>query len=95
MDERAATEIYSAEALVRYLTGMFYALLIALGLMAFGIDIQRDVAPADKGWELFAVLLVVYAFMLLAIIKHYRIMRIKEVEIVFSATYQNRELLDL
>jgi len=30
--------------------------------------------------------------MLLAITVHFRVMRIREVEIVFSATYQHREL---
>jgi hypothetical protein len=97
VDERAATEIYSAEALVRYLTGMFYALLIALILMAIvGLPIQWLLAPTNWGWVvLFGVLVVVYVAMLLAIIRHYRIMRIKEVEIVFSATYRHRELFEL
>lgn len=92
LDDRAAQEIYSAEALVRYLTGMFYALIIALVLMAIGIASQLVLAPSDKNWWPFLILLGAYLLMLLAIIRHYRIMRIKEVEIVFSATYRHREL---
>lgn len=93
-DERAASEIYSAEAQVRYLAGMFYALCIAMGLMLTGFAIRLALAPSDWSWLLFVVFFVAYAVMLLAIIRHYRVMRIKEVEIVFSATYRHRELFE-
>ena len=69
VDERAATEIYSAEALVRYLTGMFYALLLAMSLMALGLVKQLVPQLADKGWWLFLVLLVAYMLMFLPIIR--------------------------
>lgn len=94
VDERAAGEIYSAEALVRYLAGMFYSLLLVLMLMLAGLVLRLVLRPNDLGWVYFLILLVVYLAMLLAILRHYRIMRLKEVEIVFSATYHHRELFE-
>jgi hypothetical protein len=93
-DERAATEIYVAEALNRYLTGMFYSLLIALGLMAAGLAIQLVSGPGGAGLAVFVLMFLVYAAMLLVIVRQYRVSRIKEVSIVFGATYRHRQLFD-
>jgi type IV secretory pathway VirB3-like protein len=88
LDKDAAAEMYSAEALCRYISGMFYALLFALVaiLMALVfIHIARLVL---------AILLVVYAVAFAAILANYRFLRIKEVKTVFSVAFCKRDSLE-
>jgi hypothetical protein len=94
VDERAAAEIHSAEALNRYLTGMFYSLLLSLFLMATGLAIHLIFWPGNTSWVVFLVLFVIYIAMFLAIVRQFRISRIKEAEIVFSTTYRHRDLFE-
>jgi hypothetical protein len=40
------------------------------------------------------IVLAVYLFMIVEILAHYRFLRIKEVEVVFAASYKNRDLFE-
>ncbi|MBN1139945.1 MAG: hypothetical protein JXM73_25475 [Anaerolineae bacterium] len=94
VDERASSEFYAVEALCRYLTGIFYSLLITLILVALGLIAQWALGRAHIDWVLFGAMFLIYLLMLWAVLRHYRIMRIKEAGIVFSATYHHRRLFE-
>lgn len=93
VDERAANEIYSAEALSRYLTGMFYSLVLATILSVLGFFVQVGLGRPPVAWATFAGAVAVYVALIVMILWHYRPIRIKEAGIVFSATYHNRNKL--
>lgn len=82
LDERSATDIYSAEALSRYVSGMFYALAISLGLVLVNTVLHRF--PVAM-----IVVAVAYFFGILVIILNFRFLRVKEVELVFAASLRN------
>jgi hypothetical protein len=94
VDPRAAAEITVAEAFNRYLTGMFYALWIGIGLMAAGLGIQWASGSGGAAWVLFLLALLAYLAMLLVIARQFRVSRIKEVSTVFAATYYHRALFE-
>jgi hypothetical protein len=91
-DARAAEEMYAAESLCRYIAGMFYALCFA----SFSLLIPIVVSYLVLGQVLIGLIIVVaiYLFMIAEILAHYRYLRIKEVEIVFAASYKNRALFE-
>lgn len=89
-DQRAANEIYSTEALSRYISGMYYALLIASFLIA-SVGTLRFLASGRMTVGLL-IMLSLYLFAILGILKNFRFIRIKEVEIMFAASFKNRHL---
>lgn len=91
-DPRAADEIYAAESLSRYIAGMFYALCFACISLLVTI-ITSYLASGSLLMGLF-VLWFAYLFVIGTILAHYRFIRIKEVEIVFAASFRNRLLLE-
>jgi len=91
-DENAANEIYAAEALTRYIAGMFYALLFA-SILIVGTIIMRYLFLGEWVIVLF-VLLAAYLFAIFIIIQRFRKMRIREVEVVFAISYKNRALFE-
>jgi hypothetical protein len=91
-DERSSVEIYAAEALSRYISGMFYALSFAfLMLLTVAVIIFLQLGKIQIG---LLIILLSYLFAILVIIRQFRFIRIKEVEIVFAASYKNRSLFD-
>jgi hypothetical protein len=88
-DEHAATELYSAESLSRYISSMFYALFLALILVSsiVVLNLIEGVFLAH-----IALLLFTYFVAILVILRNYRFIRIKEVEALFAASYKNRSL---
>jgi hypothetical protein len=91
-DERAADEMYAAESLSRYLAGMFYALCFAcFSLLVTIIASYLMLAQVQVG---LIIILVIYFFIIVEILAHYRFIRIKEVEIVFAASFRNKEYLE-
>lgn len=90
VDEKAAREIYSAEALSRYISGIFYALVIAACLLVVTVILHFVIFSK----VMIFLLLVLFAYFLaiLAILRHFRFIRIKEVEIVFAATFKNKSM---
>jgi len=89
-DERSANEIYSAEALTRYMSSMFYALLISSGLIFLTLIINYFYT-----WKMrvgLVIILIIYLISLISIVRHFRFIRIKEVEAVFAACLINKSL---
>ena len=89
-DERAANEIYAAEALSRYIAGMFYALFFASILLLAVIIFSTN----STGQLLMVAILLAYVLAIIVIIQNFRRIRIKEVEAIFAASYKNRSLFE-
>jgi hypothetical protein len=86
-DESAKGEIYAAEALTRYISGMFYALLVSFGALGGALIC---LIHSGKGMWGIVVILAAYLFAGLVILRRFRTIRVKEVEAVFAASYRNR-----
>jgi hypothetical protein len=91
-DEKSANEVYVAEALTRYMSGMFYALVFAF-LMILVTVILRYVLDGETMVGLIIVLCF-YLFAIGAILSRFRSIRAKEVETVFAASFKNRPLFE-
>jgi hypothetical protein len=91
-DEKSANEVYAAEALTRYMSGMFYALVFAF-LMILVTVILRYVFDGETMVGLIIVLCF-YLFAIGAILSRFRSIRAKEVGIVFAACFKNRHLFE-
>lgn len=89
-DALAATEIYSAESLSRYISGMFYALAAACTMVVLLI-VSRLLG--GKGLEIGLLsLAAAYVVGMLTILANFRFVRVKEVETIFAASFKNRHL---
>ena len=89
VDERAANEIYAAEALSRYISGTFYSLVIASCLLLVTAVLNHG----SLGIMIpLLLIVVVYVLAISAILNFFRFIRIKEVEIVFAATFRHRSI---
>ena len=91
-DERAANEIYAAESLCRYISGMFYALVASAVLIVLVLFAQTIMLQMPN--IVFIILLLGYMISIFGILVNYRFMRIKEVQTVFYSTYTNRDLFE-
>lgn len=89
-DPAAGADIYSAESLSRYISGMFYALATASAILVL-LGISRMVAGVGLGVAV-PVAVVAYVAGLVAILANFRFIRIKEVETIFAAAFKNRHL---
>ena len=89
-DPLAAAEVYAAESLSRYISGMFYALATAFVTVVVVVG-ARLVTGVAVGFAL-TVLATGYVLGILAILANFRFIRIKEVEIIFAACFKNRHL---
>ena len=78
-DERTIIEDYAAEAMCRYISGMFYALFVSLGLLIANAALTR-LSPV------MIVLGLCYLVGILIILLNFRLLRVKEVETVFAAS---------
>jgi hypothetical protein len=92
-DLAAAAEIYSAESLSRYISGMFYALVIAV-LLLLTLVVARLSAGVDVGVALL-IFIATYVAGIVAILANFRFIRIKEVETIFAASFKNRNLFNV
>lgn len=88
-DPKAAEEIYSAEALCRHISGMFYALTTSLAAM-LSVNIAIWTTRGSPSFVL-ALIVTVYLVGIVVILSNFRFMRLKEVETVFAASYRNRD----
>jgi hypothetical protein len=90
-DERSANEIYAAESVTRYISGMFYALILSF------VSILLPTIPrylSGQSITGIGLLLVAYFLAIVVIVQHFRFIRIKEVETVFAASFKNREIFE-
>jgi hypothetical protein len=85
-DEVTANEIFAAEALTRYISGMFYALAFAFFLIF--ITIILIYFYSKKINLFFAIIFFAYSFSISAILMNLRFIRIKEVATVFTAHFK-------
>lgn len=87
----AMNEIFAAQALSRYIAEMFFALLLSIVLMVLAFFIRivflKLFIPA-----IIIILLSGYLLALLLILRHYRFIRIKEVETVFASSFRFKEI---
>ena len=91
-DKKAGSEIYAAEALVRYLSGMFYALSLAFLLILATIVLRYVIfGQAIVG---LIIVLCVYLSAIGAVMARFRFVRIREMETVFAASFKNRRLFE-
>jgi len=88
-DPKAAEEVYSAEALCRHISGMFYALAASMVAM-ISVNIAIWVSRGTPSFVLTFVVLV-YFVAIIVILSNFRFMRLKEVDTVFAASYRNRD----
>lgn len=80
-------ELYTAESINRYISGMFYSLSISFIFILITI-------PFQSKFEIIIILLLVllsYLTALLNILSRFRFIRIKEVQTLFDACYKNKE----
>ena len=101
-DERAANEIYSAESLCRYISGMFYALVSSTALIIIVLVFQLIALIFFKNFRentnFISSIIILFLFLvgnllaIFGILANYRFMRIKEVQTVFFGAYKNRKL---
>jgi len=95
VDEKSANEIYIAEALSRYMVGMFYSLCFSSVLMLINVISVSVVSGPTTSAVLFLIIFfILYLWATSIIVQHFRLIRIKEVETVFDATFVNREKLE-
>ncbi len=89
-DKMAANEIYTAESMTRYISGMFYALVLSCIALLITVIAQHIL----YGQAMAGLLMILLAYILCiwAIVRRFRDIRIKEVETVFTASLKNREL---
>jgi hypothetical protein len=91
-DARATEEMYAAESMSRYIAGMFYALCFSfISLLATVIAYYLVSGKLMVG---LVIILAAYLFIIAVILGNYRFIRIKEVEIVFAASFRNRVLFE-
>lgn len=92
VDKRAASEINAAEALSRYVAAMFFALALASPLILATI-ILHYIHFGEIVIGL-VIILLAYLFAVIVILNYLRFLRIKEVEIVFAASYKNKSIFE-
>ena len=90
-DERAAEEMYAAEALSRYIAGMFYALCLAFVSMLITVIVSYIVSHQILTGLI--IVLCAYFLVIVVILAHYRLIRIKE-EVVFAASLRNKSIFE-
>lgn len=89
-DEKAAREIYIAESVTRYISGMFHALAIAV--IAIAITIIAQIYLSVPVTASLLILGIAYVVFIVLIVRRFRDIRIKEVETVFAASLINRKI---
>jgi hypothetical protein len=83
-------EILTAENISRYLANIFYSLVLSL-FMSVVVFLYKVLLLEEYSFILTAVIMF-YAFSIYEILKNFRIVRIKEAMVVFTASYKNKHL---
>lgn len=93
-DAQAGIEIQYAESLSRYISSMFYAIVfsIVVGVVTLFVTIFSG---HNIGTIILLILFIIgYLCFVVVILLNYRLIRMKEVSIVFIASYKNRHLFE-
>lgn len=91
-DERSASEIYAAEAFVRYMSGMFYALVVAFCIILVTVIVRWIVVGQPTAGLI--IMLCIYLLAIGMILRRFRFIRIKEAQTVFAASFKNRSVFE-
>ena len=91
VDEKSAKEIFAQESLVRYISGMFYALFVCCIWGLFVALFNRVYGGHNVRGLL--LLLGAYAVLMVVIVHNFRFIRVKEVETVFAAHLINAKTI--
>lgn len=91
-DDKLTTEIYSRSSLSRYISGMFYALVMGIVLLTFTLLLQLILLKLLNLLLIFMML--VYFVAILAILQNLRYMRVSEAQTVFYSSFKNRDSFD-
>jgi hypothetical protein len=92
VDQASAAEINASEAQCRFISGSFYALLVALVLTIANFLVSLFISTS---LTLIIVLIFVgYVAMLIGILSQFRFLRCREVGILFAACVANRQAFD-
>ena len=91
IDEKSAGKMDAAEAIILYLAGMFYALVFVILLILFILPVL--LIESRKIPSGLTIALIIYLLSMIKILKTFRFVRLKEVEIVLVASYLNRKLI--
>ena len=90
-NEKAALEIYSAESLTRYISGIFYSIVISFCLLFITFILKWFIS--GKIIIILPLILLLYLLGIVIILYHYRFIRIKEVETIFAAAFVQRSII--
>ena len=91
-DKEAGVEIYATEALSRYLSGMFYALV--LSFLAILVTVILHYIAFGEAMAGLIGMLCAYLLAIWAILSRFRFVRVREMETVFAASFKNRHLFE-
>lgn len=92
-DEWTASEIYSAEALSRYIASTFWTLVVSFFLL-LAIGIHRGFSFETESMSLLLYgLMALYLAGIVAILLTFRLIRLREVELVFALSFKSRAIL--
>lgn len=85
IDERSGAELAAAEAMTRYVSSMFYALSVAIMLVVIMLWVSRS--------NVLLGVLAAYLLAVVIILRNLRLLRFKEAEALFSATFFNSKVI--
>jgi hypothetical protein len=91
-DPSASAEIAAAEALSRFVSGMFYGLLVSTTLIV--AVVAAILIQQQKVHSGLVCLTIIYLGAIWAILSNFRYLRMYEVEKVFALAYKNRHLFE-
>lgn len=89
-DSNTASEVNMAEAQSRYIAETFYGLVVSSGLAS--VSLVFDLSGPKTAYAYLILALLLYAVAIWEVLRSYRQLRIKEVEVVFAATFRHRKL---
>lgn len=89
-DTNLANEIISRASLSRYISGMFYALVLTSFLIAITLLLQSIMY--QKIVPMLIFILCMYVLAIIGILRNLRLMRVAEASIVFVASFKNKSI---
>ena len=90
VDRESASEVFAAEALSRFVAGSFYALALSFVLVLVDAIVVFPYFGPQLGYLTLGVALI-YFLLILGILREFRFLRCKEVDVVFNACFVNRK----
>lgn len=92
-DDPIIDNLVSSETTVRYLSGMTYALMYTIITMLMVLFFRLILFEFDNFLIVLILLLFLYVWSFLVIVKNYKYLRIREVELLFDISFKYRNEL--